>query len=84
MSVTRPAARGSPAQSGSATKRLARESPARFCVWTAIELMRKSGRPVPSRAYGMSDAKGCSGWRRERVARVPVRARWTSVRARSA
>ena len=84
MSVIRPAARGSPVHSGSAMKRLARESSARFCVWTDIELMRKSGRTVPSRAYGMSDANGCPGWRRERVASVPVRARWTSVRARSA
>src|SRR5262245_43295166 len=32
----------------------------------------------------MSDPNGWPGWRRELVARVPVRARWTSVRARSA
>src|SRR6267142_2052749 len=84
MSVNRPAASGSPVQSGCMTSRLARASASRFCVCIAMLLMRKTGRPASSSAYGMTDANGWPGCRRESVASVPVRPRYASVRARSA
>src|SRR5690242_17454299 len=84
MSVSRPAASGSSAHPGCVTSRLARESLSRFCVCIAIELINSSGRPASSSAYGMTDANGCPGWRRESVASVPARPRYASVRARSA
>ena len=50
----------------------------------AIELMSMSGRPRSSSAYGMTEANGCPGYLRDKVASVPVPPRWASVRARSA
>src|SRR5438034_9524658 len=47
-------------------------------------LIRKSGRPASSSAYGITEANGWPGCRRDSVASVPVRPRYASVRARSA
>ena len=84
MSVTRPDASGSSAAPGPVTRRLARPSASRFWVCMAMLLIRKRGRRASSSAYGMIDPNGCPGWRRESVASMPVRPRWTSVDARSA
>ena len=75
---------GSPVAPGWVTSKLARASPSRFWVCMAIELMSNSGRPWASSAYGMIDANGCPGCRRDSVASAPVRPWCTSVRARSA
>lgn len=50
----------------------------------AIVLMRKTGRPASSSPYGITDPKGNPCCLREMVERVPIRPRYTSVRARSA
>ena len=50
----------------------------------AMVLMRKTGRPAPSRAKGINEPKGKPGRLRERVERLPTRPRCNSVRARSA
>ena len=50
----------------------------------AMLLIRKRGRRASSSAYGMTDPNGCPGCRRESVASMPVRPKWTSVDARSA
>ena len=50
----------------------------------AMLLMRSSGAPLSSGAYGMTEPKGWPGCRRESVESAPERARWTRVRARSA
>ena len=50
----------------------------------ASALIRNSGRPDGSSAYGISEPKGYPAWRREAVESTPVRPWSTSVRARSA
>src|SRR5438309_11939533 len=50
----------------------------------AIVLIRKMGRPRSSTPYGITDPKGNPGCLRERVERLPIRATYTKVRARSA
>jgi len=50
----------------------------------AIVLMRKMGRPWLSDPYGIRDPKGKPGCLRERVERLPMRPKYTKVRARSA
>jgi len=41
-------------------------------VCIAIALIRNSGRPASSSAYGITDAKGCPGCLRDSVANVPA------------
>src|ERR1700733_2622288 len=74
----------SPSRAACVTKRLARESALRFWVCIAIVLMRKSGRPALSSAYGISEPKGKPGCLRESVESVATLERCSSVRARSA
>src|SRR6266851_2216926 len=50
----------------------------------AMVLMRKMGRPWSSSPYGITDPKGNPGCLRERVERLPMRPKYTKVRARSA
>jgi len=49
----------------------------------AMVLMRKMGRPWSSSPYGITDPKGNPGCLRERVERLPMRPKYTKVRARS-
>src|SRR5712692_7697552 len=50
----------------------------------AIVLIRKMGCPRSSNPYGITDPKGNPACLRERVERLPMRAKYTKVRARSA
>jgi hypothetical protein len=50
----------------------------------AIVLMRKMGRPCSSNPYGITEPKGNPGCLRDRVERLPMRARYAKVLARSA
>ena|SRR5437016_11433700 len=48
----------------------------------AIVLIRKMGRPRSSNPYGITDPNGNPGCLRERVERLPMRPKYTKVRAR--
>ena len=75
---------GSPDESGCVISRLARGSWCRFWVCMAMLLMKRTGRPRPSAAYGIMEPNGKPAHFRECVERAPMRAMETSVRARSA
>jgi hypothetical protein len=50
----------------------------------AIVLMRKTGFPLSSSPYGITDPKGNPSSLRESVERLPIRPNYNNVRARSA
>ena len=64
--------------------KLDRGSAIKFCVCIAILLMKKTGRPSPSAAYGIMEPNGKPAIFLECVDRLPIRPIATSVRARSA
>jgi hypothetical protein len=66
------------------TKRLACGAALRFWVCIAMLLIRKSGRPSGSKAYGINDPKGNPACLRDSVERVAMEVSETRVRTRSA